>query len=177
MTVQVFARAATFPRKRARRPLPTSAAEDCYAVAVTGSYPSEALLSAARDAVLVVDDARRFVDANPAACRLLGLALKDLLGKRFDDFLDEPGLDLDAAWLNFLETGEQMGELRVVRPDGERRPVEYNATARFVAGRHLAILRDIAGRKRAEAERARAATERAGAPARDRDAARRSAGP
>jgi PAS domain S-box-containing protein len=119
---------------------------------VAGSYPSEALLSAARDAVLVVDDARRFVDANPAACRLLGLRLEDLLGQRLDDFLDEPGLDLDAAWLNFLETGEQMGELRVVRPDGERRPVEYNATARFVAGRHLAILRDIAGRKRAEAE-------------------------
>ena len=46
---------------------------------MTGSYPSEALLSAARDAVLVVDDARRFIDANPAACRLLGLALKDLL--------------------------------------------------------------------------------------------------
>src|SRR4029453_6890498 len=69
-----------------------AAAQDCYAGAVAGSYPSEALLSAARDAVLVVDDARRFVDANPAACRLLGLALKDLLGKRFDDFLDEPGL-------------------------------------------------------------------------------------
>ena len=72
--------------------------------------------------MLVVDDARRFVDANPAACRLLGLAPKDLLGKRFDDFLDEPGLDLDAAWLNFLETGEQMGELRVVRPDGSAGP-------------------------------------------------------
>jgi signal transduction histidine kinase len=47
-----------------------------------------------------------------------------------------------------------MGELRLIRPDGQRRHVEYNATARFVAGRHLAILRDIADRKRAEAERA-----------------------
>jgi signal transduction histidine kinase len=41
-----------------------------------------------------------------------------------------------------------------VRPDGELRHVEFSATARFVAGRHLAILRDIAGRKRAEGERA-----------------------
>jgi signal transduction histidine kinase len=32
--------------------------------------------------------------------------------------------------------------------------VEYSATAGFVAGRHLAILRDITGRRRAEAERA-----------------------
>jgi PAS domain S-box-containing protein len=120
---------------------------------VAEQYPSEALLAAARDAVLVVDDARRFVDANPAACRLLGLALDELIGQRFDDFLDEPGLDLDAAWQTFLAHGEQMGELRLRRPDGERHPVEYNATARFVAGRHLAILRDITDRKRAEAER------------------------
>ena len=121
---------------------------------VVEQYPSEALLAAARDAVLVVDDARRFVDANPAACRMLGLALDELIGRRFDEFLDEPGLDLDAAWRTFMEQGEQMGELRVVRADGERHPVEYSATARFVAGRHLAILRDITDRKRAEAERA-----------------------
>lgn len=115
---------------------------------------SEALFAAARDAVLVFDDARTFVDANPAACRLLGLSSPELIGRRFDDFLAEPGVDLDAVWRTFLETGEQTGEMRVVRPDGELRHVEYSATARFVAGRHLAILRDIAGRKRAEAERA-----------------------
>ena len=116
-------------------------------------HESEALLAAARDAVLVVDDARTFVDANPAACRLLGLSSSELIGRRLDDFL-EPGLDLDSPWRNFRETGEQTGELRVIRPDGEVRHVEYSATARFVAGRHLAILRDIAGRKRAEVERA-----------------------
>jgi PAS domain S-box-containing protein len=114
---------------------------------------SEALLAAARDAVLVVDDARVFVDANPAACRLLSLSAAELIGRRFDEFL-EPGLDLETAWRGFLETGEQTGELRIIRPDGQTRHVEYSATARFVAGRHLAILRDIADRKRAEAERA-----------------------
>jgi PAS domain S-box-containing protein len=114
---------------------------------------SEKLLAAARDAVLVVDDARFLVDANPAAARLLGLSGKELLGRRFDDFL-EPGVDVETAWQSFLESGEQTGELRVMRPDGDMRDVEYSATARFVAGRHLAILRDIAERKRAEAERA-----------------------
>jgi PAS domain S-box-containing protein len=114
---------------------------------------SEALLAAAPDAVLVVDDARVLVDANPAACRLFGLSIQELVGRRFDHFL-EPGLDLDTPWRTFLETGEHTGEVRVIRLDGEVRHVEYNATARFVAGRHLAILRDIAGRKRAEGERA-----------------------
>ena len=118
------------------------------------SHPqSEALLAAAPDAVIVVDDARVLVDANPAGCRLFGLILPELLGRRFDDFL-EPGLDLDTPWRTFLQTGEHTGEVRILRPDGGVRHVEYNATARFVAGRHLAILRDIAGRKRVEAERA-----------------------
>jgi PAS domain S-box-containing protein len=114
----------------------------------------DALLTAARDGVVVVDDARTFIDANPAACRLLGRVLPDLLGRRLDDVLAEPELDLDAAWSTFLAGGEQTGELRIRRPDGEVRPVEYGATARFVAGRHLAILRDVTERKRAETERA-----------------------
>ncbi|HEY3093803.1 MAG TPA: ATP-binding protein, partial [Vicinamibacterales bacterium] len=114
---------------------------------------SEALVAAAHDAVLVVDDARTFVDANPAACRLLGLSVAELRGRRFDEFL-APTRELETAWETFLRTGEHRGELQVLRPDGEIRHVEYSATARFMAGRHLAILRDIADRKRTEAERA-----------------------
>src|SRR5437867_817505 len=113
---------------------------------------SEALVAAAHDAVLVVDDARTFVDANPAACRLLGLSVAELRGRRFDEFL-APTRELETAWETFLRRGEYRGELQVIRPDGEIRHVEYSATARFMAGRHLAILRDIADRKRAEAER------------------------
>jgi len=113
---------------------------------------SEALLAAALDAVLVVDDTRTFVEANPAACRLLGLSAAELRGRRFDEFL-APTPGLENEWQAFLRTGEHRGEVELIRPDGETRHVEYSATARFVAGRHLAILRDIADRKRAEVER------------------------
>src|SRR5262245_39834255 len=92
------------------------------------------------------------VHANPAACRLLGLSARELVGRRFDDLL-ETGEDLEAIWQRFLQAGEHTGDLRVIRPDGGIRHVEYSATARFVAGHHLAVLRDIADRRRAEAER------------------------
>jgi PAS domain S-box-containing protein len=114
---------------------------------------SDALLAAAHDAVLVVDDARTFVDANPAACRLLGFSVTELRGRRFDEFLQSTR-ELETVWEQFLRAGEQRGELDVVRADGEIRHVEYSATARFMDGRHVAIVRDIADRKRAEAERA-----------------------
>jgi len=120
---------------------------------VSSQSESEALLAAARDAVLVLDDRRAFVDANPAACRLLGLSVAELRQRRLDDFIPSAA-DLLEAWQAFLEGGEQTGEVQLIRPDGQIRDVEYSATARFVAGRHLAIVRDIADRKRAEAERA-----------------------
>ena len=75
---------------------------------------SEALVAAARDGVIVVDDSRTFVDLNPAACRLLGASASELIGRRFDDFI-ESGADLETAWKLFLRSGEQAGELRVIR--------------------------------------------------------------
>ena len=100
-------------------------------------------------ALLVVDDARAVVDANPAACRLFGLSIEELRGHRLDEFLEGDG-DLAAAWPRFLASGEQTGELRVIRPDGDVSPLEYSATAWFAAGHHLAILREMAGRPRTE---------------------------
>lgn len=114
---------------------------------------SKALVMAALDAVVVVDDARAFVDVNPAACRLLGLSSAELLARRVDDFVS-PGVDIDTAWHAFLRAGEQVGELSVLRPDGTRRAVEYSAVAGVMIGRHLAIVRDITDRKHIEAERA-----------------------
>jgi len=111
----------------------------------------EALFTAALDGVLLVDDARTFMDANPAACRLLGLPLAELVGRRLDEFL-EPHVDVDTAWHAFLRLGQETGELRVIGRDGIARDVEYTATAYALPGRHLGILRDITGRKRAEVE-------------------------
>src|SRR5687768_10551475 len=115
----------------------------------------EALFAAALDGVLVVDDARTFVDANPAACRLLGVPWASLIGRRFDEYL-ESRAPLDDAWRAFLQAGQETGELRVLRHDGTVRDVEYAASAHVLPGRHLAILRDITQRKQAEEGRSAA---------------------
>jgi PAS domain S-box-containing protein len=114
----------------------------------------EALFNAALDAVLVVDDARRFVDVNPAACRLLGLTRDALLGRPIDEFLRPGDAGVDEVWQSFMASGTHVGEVCLVNHEGRKRQVEYSATAHFVPGRHLALLRDVTDRKHAERERA-----------------------
>ncbi|BAZ24021.1 sensory box histidine kinase [Kalymmatonema gypsitolerans NIES-4073] len=118
----------------------------------SGEYELQALFDEALDAILIADDAGFYVDANPAACEVLGLSREEILTKSVGDFL-EPGVDFSQGWQQFLEQGRVRGESRVLRPDGTVRETENTAVANFVPHRHLSILRDITERKRIEAER------------------------
>jgi PAS domain S-box-containing protein len=103
----------------------------------------------ALDAFLIADDEGRYLSANPAACALFGVAEEDLLGRRIADFM-APGFDFAQAWGGFLEAGRGRGEIVLTLPDGSSRNVEFHAISNVLPGRHLSILRDITGRKRAE---------------------------
>lgn len=123
------------------------------AAAAAGDRERElrAIIDTTSDALLVADDERRYVAANPAACRLFGLPQDELLGRRIDDFI--PGADphaIDEVWKEFLEVGEQRGEIGLRRPDGREIVVDFAAVARHLPGRHLSILRDITERKATE---------------------------
>ncbi|MBD1894527.1 PAS domain S-box protein [Coleofasciculus sp. FACHB-129] len=109
-----------------------------------------AIFEGALEVILITDDEGAYVEANPAACQLLGLQLSELLGKRIADFL-EPSFDFEQAWHHFQKQGLATGELRLLHPDGTVREVEYAARANFLPGRNLSVLRDITLRKQAEA--------------------------
>ena len=114
------------------------------------------------DAVLFIDDERRYVDANPAACALLALCKEEIVGRRIGDFsLTPSALDASEAWRRLLDHGQVEGEFPLVRADGTRAIVEYRARAHITPGRHMAVLRDVTGRAKG------------GASAVERDAASR----
>ena len=111
-----------------------------------------AAFDTALDAMVVLDDARAYVAANPAAVRLFGLPVERLFERRFGDF-SPAGTDGEGSWKAMIEGRATAGEGRLVRPDGEPRDVEYSVTVNFVPGRHLAVLRDVTERKREDAAR------------------------
>lgn len=106
----------------------------------------------ALDAMLIADDQGRYVEANPAVCRLLKCDRDEILGRTIADFcVVLPGADLGQQWQVFLAQGHMQGEVTLRVSGGEERIVEFSATANFCPHFHLSILRDITERKQAEA--------------------------
>ena len=108
-----------------------------------------AIFESAHEAIVIADDEARYVEANPAASRIFGLPLLELLNRRIADFI-EPGLDFELAWRTFQGKEHSTGEVRLLRPDGTVREVEYTSKANFLPGLHLSVLRDVTVRKQAE---------------------------
>ncbi len=104
---------------------------------------SEILLEAAaavRDVILVADDERRFVDFNRAASELLGVPPHEIIGRRIEEFFVEAqARPIPAAWARFQSDGEQVGVCRL--RGGSSALYEYRATANFLPGLHVSVLR------------------------------------
>ena len=107
----------------------------------------------ALDAIVVVDDQRRFVRVNRSAIRVYRMPVAQLLQSRLDDFSppEHAGI-LEDLWGKFASDGTQWGHYEIRRADGTRAMVEYRACWDFGEGEHLIALREIAGRAGVEGE-------------------------
>jgi two-component system, sensor histidine kinase and response regulator len=107
-----------------------------------------AAFEAARDAMIVLDDDRFLVHANPAAGRLLGVDPTALAGRRIDEFASALERDsYDPVWASFLLAGYHEGEYELRRADGSRVMVESTLVARIGPACHLSIVRDVTERR------------------------------
>ena len=112
-----------------------------------------AVYETALDAIFIVDDDRRYVDVNPAACEYLGVAKRDLIGRRIDEFLPPHKLaTVEKDWAAYVGGGPVLEEWENLRSDGSVRTAEASAHPNFQPGLHIAFLRDVTERKQLEAE-------------------------
>jgi PAS domain S-box-containing protein len=115
-----------------------------------------AVFDGALDAMVLADDRGFYVQANTAACELWGLSRERLLGRNISEFA-EPGFDFEKAWSSFRSDGRMEGQFVLVRPDGEKRDLDFRAVANVMPGLHLSVLRDVTEQKRAAEVRSRLA--------------------
>jgi DNA-binding CsgD family transcriptional regulator len=103
-------------------------------------------------ALLVVDDERRCLEANLAACRLFGLSREGVLGRVVDDLLaDDMGDRLENVWRAFREGGGYAGPFSVAVPEARADRVDISVTSGVLPGRHLLLVlpsRDQGGDQR-----------------------------
>ena len=99
------------------------------------------LLAQSSSAMLLADDHRTIVDANPAASDLLGVHHSHLIGMKIEE-LSAPELRGAAPEMfeAFLRDGSQSGPYTLVRADGTKVECSYSASANIGPGLHLSIL-------------------------------------
>src|SRR6266852_8380085 len=102
------------------------------------------------DGILILDDQGVCLEANPAALTLFAANHNELVGQSIGRFFADVGV-FEHAWGRFLDRKHEHSEAEMLRGDGETIFVEYTAKAHYLPGRHVAVLRDISRRKRAEA--------------------------
>ena len=104
----------------------------------------QALFDNALDAILLANDAGEYVEANAAACALLGCNRDSILQLHVWDLpADASASHTREGWNEFLKEGRMSGGYRLRACDGTMHDVEFRSVANVLPGLHLAILRDV----------------------------------
>jgi PAS domain S-box-containing protein len=89
--------------------------------------------------MVLTDDHRIQVDANPAFVRLLMRPRKELIGRPIYDFVDHGPVVTEAEWRAALSREEFSGEAQLLRKDGEKVAVQFAGYPEIVTGRRLVL--------------------------------------
>ncbi|MHB8522215.1 MAG: PAS domain S-box protein [Limisphaerales bacterium] len=113
------------------------------------------VVDGAAEGILVADiETRRFTQANPAICRMLGYTHDELMRLGVSDIHPQPELPRVGAEFEALARGEKtlVGEVPCLRKDGTIFPVEIKGGPALIDGRRCSVgfFTDITERKRAE---------------------------
>jgi PAS domain S-box-containing protein len=105
------------------------------------------------DAVILKTPDGNILEANPAASRMFGLSVQELLSVGRDAIMDLSDPRLSPALEERNRTGRAFAELRCTRKDGSHFPVELSSVISSKNSRHtFVIIHDISQRKKTELE-------------------------
>ena len=103
--------------------------------------------------ILITDAENQILDANPAACKILGWDCKSLIGRNRDTIMNVHDPNYQAALGQQKETGSYRLETEMIHKDGRKIPAEISSKAyRNKSGKLRSIItfEDITKRKEVE---------------------------
>jgi len=92
-----------------------------------------------QNAMVLLDEERRHVDANGAYLRLLGHSLETLRGEPIYVFVAGGPVASPAEWQEMLTAGAGTGEAHMLALDGSTVSVQWAATAEQVTGHYFVL--------------------------------------
>jgi PAS domain S-box-containing protein len=98
-----------------------------------------AAFAQSRNAMVLVDERRRHVEANGAYVKLLSYSRDELIGQPLYRFVAGGPLVSPAQWKSALRSGRFTGEAELLCADGACVAVQWAATTEVVTGRYLAL--------------------------------------
>lgn len=99
--------------------------------------------------ILVADDAGNYLMANQAVASMLGYPIDQLTGMNVADLNILSGSSAPVQYQKFVTTGQQIGEITLMRPDGEKRILQFHAV-RAKEDFNISLLIDITPKKEVE---------------------------
>jgi PAS domain S-box-containing protein len=95
----------------------------------------------ALDGMLIANDLGEYVDANPAACRMVGYSREELMQLSVRDLTPEPQrAQFAELWAEFLTAQTMSGEYSLRTKSGTIIVVAFRAVANILPGQHLSVL-------------------------------------
>ena len=88
----------------------------------------------------IVDNRRRYLDANRGARLLFRLSLAEMRRRQIDNFTPRDGLArLEVLWARLLTEGQVYGDYDAHFEDGSRLQIVFSALANVLPGQHLIV--------------------------------------
>lgn len=110
------------------------------------------LFDQAPEAILIFNDAHEYLDANLAACTLLGRTRQEILGRHVGDFSSEDGSRLACRIREAQGAAVLEENLRLELSDGTVRYAELVTRPNILPGIHVSFSRDVTERRELQQE-------------------------
>lgn len=100
-----------------------------------------------RDAIVITNEERRFLEVNAAACALFDYTPEEMTAQRIDDVVALRSPGVAASDQDIFRTGSETGTFTFVRPDSGVRTVSYS-TCCVMPDRYVTLFSDITEQQR-----------------------------